>query len=205
MPISIEQPVQLIVEGRDDEGFLTALLRHIGLTSFQIHTFQQVSSLTKFLKALVLTPGFSTNAEAVGIIIDADDSFEKAFNRAATALSQNNLVPPREVGVKVGKPISGIFVLPDCSSAGCLENLILTALEESTSLECSRQFLQCTKQRRNVAYPEKTLLHSYLASREQPGLKIGEAAKAKYFPFDATAFAPLRQYLSDLAGRQSRS
>ena len=37
----------------------------------------------------------------------------------------------------------------------------------------------------------KVRLHAFLASRERPGLRLGEAAEGGIWPFDTDAFRPL--------------
>ena len=52
-PIRIAETVLLLVEGKDDEGFLIGLCDHIGLSGVQILTYEGKARLRRYLEALL--------------------------------------------------------------------------------------------------------------------------------------------------------
>jgi hypothetical protein len=67
MAAKIEQPSVLVVEGREEELFFGALIKHLKLQNIQIMPIGGKEKLRKNLKALANSPGFS---EVIGMLED---------------------------------------------------------------------------------------------------------------------------------------
>lgn len=79
MHLRVEQARLVVVEGKDEEFFFSALLEHLGLSGVQIVPIGGKSKLRENLKALVRLPGFRQKVTHVGIVRDADDDARAAF------------------------------------------------------------------------------------------------------------------------------
>ena len=72
-PAGIEEPIQLLVEGKDQQNFFLAFLKHLKLQDKpQIQDFGGVGELRGFLEALVNSPGFGS-VTSMGIVRDAEE------------------------------------------------------------------------------------------------------------------------------------
>ena len=191
----------LVVEGRDASEFFEALLRHLNLaTEIEVRDFGGVSELRRYLRTLVLTPGF-TNVVSLGIIRDAEADATSAFQSVCNSLSQSGLSVPRLPMVIVeSKPRVTVFILPDCESPGMLEKLCLQTVSNDTAMPCVEQYFQCLQQRRRTLPTNlpKAQLHTFLASRPKSNLRLGEAAHAGYWPWEDPAFDKLKEFLCAL-------
>jgi hypothetical protein len=93
-----------------------------------------------------------------------------------------------------------IFVLPDDTSAGMLEDLCLAAVESDGAIECLNDYLACVllNCNRKPENPAKARVHAWLASQPRADLRLGEAAEAGYWPWDSGAFENLRRFITEL-------
>lgn len=201
-PVLIERPKVILVEGRDDRRFLEALLQHLDLAAeFQVILAEGVSNLRAVLKAAVEGASGSHQVEALGLIRDADSDPHAAFQSLENSLQKVGLsVPPRPGEVVAGNPTVGVFIWPDCHSPGQLETLCLKAVSTEPALQCVDMYVKCLeREQETLPQPiEKARLHAFLASRNKPGLRLGEAAAKGYWPWSSPVFDPLKQFLRAL-------
>jgi hypothetical protein len=204
-PLPLEGSTVLFVEGPDDFYFMDALLDEIGIGgSVQLRPFHGKDRLTAELKFLVTVRDFSNIVASIGIVRDADEDAEDAFLSVRTSLRNAGLPEPRSPGVLAsGTPTVSVYIVPDCQRPGSLETLCLEAVRDDSAMPCVDEYFECLR-RRDVVLPrdsqmDKARVHAFLVSRERPHLRLGEAARAGYFPFDRPAFAPLREFLRELA------
>jgi hypothetical protein len=191
----------LLVEGMTPFQFFKALLQHIGLLNeIEIRNFGGVTDFSVYLEALIATPGFG-NVISLGIIRDAEDDANNAFASVCNSLRRVGLdVPPSPLSITAGKPKVSVFILPDCAAPGMIETLCMQAVSGDPAIPCISQYLECLEQEA-IAAPHplaKAQVQAFLASRERPGLQLGEAAHAGYLPWDNTTFDPLKQFLHTL-------
>ncbi len=200
-PEAIVERKVIVVEGADDRRFLGALLQHLGLkTGCQIIEAHGKDRLGPLVRTLPLTSGFA-QVEVLAIFRDADNDPRAAFQSLCDSLRHNGLsAPSRPALVVPGKPSVGIFVWPDCNTAGTLETLCLTAISGEPVMDCVEEYIHCVqKTQGTLPQPaDKARLHAFLASCNKPGLRLGEAAEAGYFPWGSPVFDPLKQFLRDL-------
>ncbi len=191
----------LLVEGRDAFHFFMALLRHLGmLTEIEIRNFGGIDDLTKYLETLRITPGF-TNVNSMGIVRDAEANATSAFDSVCSSLRRVGInVPQHPMAMATGQPNVSVFILPDCSNPGMLETLCLQAVRDEAAILCVKRYFQCLDEQ-SVTLPAnkpKAQLQTFLASRARPGLLLGQAAHAGYWPWDNPAFASPKQFLRAL-------
>ncbi len=194
----IEKSRLLVVEGPDDRVFLSALLRHLGKENdFDIRSLEGVSNFNDMLRTFPGVSGFA-QVETLGVIRDADQNVRSAFQSVCSALGNARLSVPKQPLTMVGeKPRVSVFIWPDCESAGTLETLCLTAVHDDPAMGCVEQYFECLTQHLETMpkTPHKAHLHTFLASREKPGLRLGEAAEKGYWPWDQAVFEPIKRFL----------
>ncbi len=204
--IVIERPHLLLVEGRDDKAFFEALLRHEVEDPLrdrvQIIPYEGAANLRNFLRALVATPRFSQVAARIGIVQDADRDPTAALQRVQGALKAAGLPCPVDVHTLAGPvPQVVVAVLPAMGEPGTLENLCLEAVRDDPAMACVEEYLDCLR-RSAVTLPRnvpKAKVHAFLASRARPGLRLGEAAMAGYWPWNHPAFEDVKRFIRMVA------
>ncbi len=199
-PTTIQQPKQLLVEGKTPQLFFQAVLRHLGMTGIQVQDYGGISDLGSFLKALRNQADFSTVLR-IGIARDAENSCQSAFQSVGSALQHAGLVQPSQpLSVESGPPDVLVYLFPDCASAGMLEDLCWHSVANDPAVPCVGDFFNCLT-KNNVAGPTpfaKARIQAFLASRPHPGLLLGQACQRGYFDWQAQAFDPLKQFLHSL-------
>jgi hypothetical protein len=191
----------LLVEGITPFYFFLALLRHLGLQNeIEVRNFGGISDLHQALKLLVATPGFP-NVTSIGIVRDAETDALSSFDSVCSSLRAARLsIPSDMLEIAPGTPTISVLILPDCANPGMLENLCLQAVSTDLSIPCIDQYFDCLQQQ-GIETPNnlpKAQVQAFLASRERPGLLLGEAAQAGFIPWDAPAFDQLKQFLRTL-------
>ncbi len=195
--IVITEPNILIVEGDEDKMFFEALIQHLGLRRIQVMPIGGKTQLRPNLRSLCNLEGFPTRVRSLGIIRDADDDPQAAFQSVRGALQSVNLPVPDRPLVRVGSnPSVAVMMVPDINTPGALEDLCLQAVDNDRAKPCVEQYFDCLKQRgllpKNIS---KAKIQAFLASRLEAGKRLGEAAQAGYWPWDSSAFDQLKKFL----------
>ncbi len=194
------KPKVLIGEGRDEENFFKALVVHLGVTDVQVEEYGGKANLQNYLREFGLRPG-RPNVVGLGITRDADSSVAQAFQSVCTSLRNNGLPAPTASGqIAAGPPRVGVFILPDNRRNGMLEDLCLDAVQTDGAIACVDDYFQCVRRTtaRQHTPTAKARVHAWLASQDDPDLRLGEAAQRGFWPWYAVAFQPLVQFLQAL-------
>lgn len=191
----------LLVEGRDDEGLFGALFAHLGgMPEIEIRKYDGKDNLRPYLRTLKMVRGFSA-VTSIGIIRDADENAAGAFQSVRDTLVNEDLPAPTEaLRPSTGSPTTTIAVLPIGETEGELEDLLLTSVNTDPAISCVDEYITCLETQ-GLKLPNKlskARLHAFLASREQPNLLIGQAARAGYFLWDTPPFANVIQFVRTL-------
>ena len=153
-----------------------------------------------YLNTLKLVGGFSA-VTSIGIIRDADENAASAFQSVRDTLINERLPVPSQVLLPSnGSPKTVIAILPTGQTNGELEDLLLSSVNEDPAIFCVNEYISCLETQ-GLELPNKlskARLHAFLASREQPNLLIGQAARAGYFVWDAAPFVSVIQFLQTL-------
>ena len=187
----------LLVEGRDEENFFEAFLRHLGVSGIQVLNYRGKNNLGNRLEVYVDVPSFA-QIQSIGIVRDADDNARSALQSVQNSLRDVELPVPQSFLVAAdGRQRVSVFIMPDNSGEGALEDLCLAALETDPAMPCVAEFLRCVNAavERPPQNPAKARMHAFLASREDPELRLGEAGQRRYLPWDNPAFGDLAQFL----------
>ena len=192
-PTRIESNTQLIVEGKDQQNFFEAFIDYLSLEDIQIQNFGGVNDLPSFLKQFVKAPGFNT-VTSIGIIRDAE-------NKMADKARQSILSALRKPDPPIDNDLVKIFVLPDDQNRGMLETILCKTFIDTGENSCIDSFFECIgKLPENFVNrrPDKARAHAFLATRKEPHVSVGVAAKKGYWSFDHDAFANIRLFLEGL-------
>ena len=187
----------LLVEGRDDERFFSALLGHLGITGVEIRRYDGKLNLRPLLRLVPAIPGF-TGLVSVGVVRDADENATDTFRSVSDALQTAGLpTPPQQLFPAGNKPQVAVLLLPPWADNGELEDLCLRSVADDPAVQCVDEYFDCLEKRLLQAPNplSKARVHAFLASRERPDRRLGEAADAGTWPWGSPAFDEVKQFL----------
>ena len=212
------QRKMLLVEGNDDRRLFGAMSEHLEINDIEISSYNGKPNLRNDLAERVRSPDFQT-VTSLGIVRDADNSSQSAFDSVVSSLRRAGLPTPDAPVAPVerdGVQVS-VLILPPEDDNGELEDVCLSSIEGTPDLECVEGYLACIS---NAGPPiadnrlTKAKIHAYLAGcptplfftgepnestgRRQPGLRLGEAADSRVWNWSSPAFAPLIGFLQNL-------
>ena len=198
--LRIEQPKQLLVEGNDDVRLFRALAKHLGISDIQVNQYKGKYNLRIFLRTFTALSGFAS-VNSLAVVADANSNRNATEQRIRGALSAAGLPSPRgplEV-LAHGDLRVCYLVVPHDAASGMIEDVCLESVQVDPAIDCVEQYFECIRQT-NLPGPKKVRmakarLHAFLASREEPHLRLGEAADAGIWDFGADAFRPLKGLL----------
>lgn len=203
--IEIKEPHLLVVEGKDEEKFIGALIKRLTLPApLQIFGIGGKTQLRGNLKALTLSPNFST-VDSLGIMRDADEDPAAAFQSVCSDLKNAGLpVPAKPLESASGRPRVTVMILPAENEKGMLEDVCLKAVAQDLTKACIDQYFQCVKEQdgihpRNIA---KARVQIFLASQLEPGKRLGESAETGYWPLEHEAFEPINKFLQSIVASE---
>jgi hypothetical protein len=198
--LEIKKPKLLLVEGKEDVRFFKALLKHMLIDSVQVEETQGKTKLPNFIKTLPLAPNYE-NVESIAAVRDADDNPDGALQSVSNAFKSAGMNCPSGHGAfSEGRPKTGMFIMPDGVSSGMLEDLCLKAVLDDPAFRCVEDYFNCIA-KAGVSEPKpitKAKLYAWLASRENAGRLVGEAAEAGYWRWDHEVFKKLLAFLNEM-------
>ena len=183
----------LLVEGPDDAQVFFHLLQHYGLQrQINIENKAGIHRLLEQLDTELERSGLGR----LGIIVDADTDIRTRWQSLRDKLIRcgyNNMpVDPQPQGTIVKqeeRPIVGIWLMPDNTIPGMLENFISSLVPPDDLLwPMANTIVQqvIVKDRRFPATQTiKAHLHTWLAWQEEPGKPMGQAITKHYFDANA--------------------
>lgn len=198
--IEIEQEKLLVVEGADDARLFKALMKYIGVSEIQVLNADGKDNIRKMLKVIPSSPGYS-KVTSIGVVRDADANADGAFQSVRDALRDANLpVPDAPLSLVEGGIRVAVLIMPHGKPAGAIEDVCLDSVAGDAAMGCVKDYLNCIKSSA-VEQPNnlrKAEAQAFLASRKQPGKRLGEAAEAGYWDFEHSAFDPFKRLLGML-------
>ena len=192
------KPHLLAVEGDDDFYFLIEVLRTLNIETIQIHCLEGVGGLGTKLKTMKKTPGFG-DVSRLAVLVDSDDDPAGRQQSIRTALTSASLPVPPSYDVFAGNPMQVKYsTIPGPNIQGCLEDLLIKSLAHEVNAACVDSYLNCTHIQAVPGSSKwaKAWVHSFLSTRPNPGLKIGEATKAGYIDVSHVSFDSVRQFVT---------
>jgi hypothetical protein len=189
-----ESPYRLLVEGTDDLHSVIHLMARHGFDwedEGKLRPFvSSLDGVEKLLRAVPVT--LKGTYERVGIVLDANSSLITRWaqlraraNQADVALpespeSEGTIVEGSRPGSRVG-----IWLMPDNSSPGTLENFLGDLVPQSHPVWAYAGEVTVEARQRGAGCLEKdhlkSTLHTWLAWQEEPGLPFGTALRTGVF------------------------
>ena len=184
--LSIEGSFLLLVEGVDEKHVLKKMIE-MRIKDKDVRGEIQIIPaggrrvFRRRLEAINVQSKKKGLVKAIGIVRDADESAGSAFQSVANDVRTVGLRPPRGHGeYSRGNPSIGIFIVPDGSSSGAMETLIRRTVNGDATAECVNAYLNCLSDSGVMSSrnEDKSFVHAYLASKEDPLARVGEGARA---------------------------
>ena len=196
-------PAQLLVEGSDPKNLLRVFCTSWELAGIQIHDFGGFTELRDYLKSLRGISGYD-GVSKLGIIRDAEQSAQSAFESIQNSLQNANLNSPDEPRApSSGQPAVSVFILPDDASKGSLESLLWRSIEADPRAQCIDDYVACMELiDMTVARQDKVRILAWLAAQRRPTDSIGVAARMGYWDPMHQSFAQIRRFLEALSARE---
>ena len=199
----------IIVEGKDDALFVSALLEDMQADPSQVGIVEVEgnanfpSRLKGFLKSSSFTQGKN---KSIAIICDADGSPEKVAEKLNGVLV-NSGQPSLSLGVHTFNPNGvrlGLFAMPNCVECGDLEKLCLdTVAGSNLELEAESFIRAAEVHSANLAQSMNGSRHKrkaqvFLAAIPEGIVRgAGQGYAKGYFDSGHQALEPLRNFLRD--------
>lgn len=196
----IEKPKLLLVEGNDEVRLFGALAKHIGAEDVQIRAYHGRDNLRQFLIFIPQVDGYS-ELESIGITRDADESGDNAARSVRGALGAAGFPVPESPLEPAADGIISVryLIIPPNGDTGALEDVCLASVSEDPATACVEDYFACIERSAldgpRAARMSKAKVHAFLSSRENPTLRLGEAAERGVWRFDDPAFDPLKSVL----------
>jgi hypothetical protein len=186
--------------------------QHLSITDIQILPIGGKQNLYGNLKALMLDPAFPAVA-CLGVVRDADSTAPGAasavaanaaaatFKAVTGVLSSLGLPHPAGHAAFTGRqPSVGVFVMPDGTNDGMLETLCMNSSGAQNGFACVGGFFNFLAAAgvAVTANMHKAQAQAWLASRPEPGKRLGEAAQASYWVWSDPAFSQLWAFIRQM-------
>ena len=188
-------PKVLLVEGVNDKHVVCNLRqRLVPELEFKCLEKRGIDSLLKAISTEIKVPG----RQAVGIVADANEDIHARFQAIADKLSAAGVTPPNaldgEGTVIDGEPRIGLWLMPDNSSPGELEDFIVELLPEDDPIwPRAHQYIDGIPPHEREFKEHKATrakLYAWLATRESPqqmGAAIGAGSLVAGLPAERFA------------------
>lgn len=197
-PPSEQSPYRLLVEGPDDQYSVIHLMEQHGVVwdneNERRPYIQPEGGLPGLLKAIPVTLK-SSAYERIGIILDANSDpgarwrqVLKCASKAGVSLPDS---PDQEGTITEGRnPRTrvGVWLMPDNGSVGTLDHFLSRLVPPENPVWVYAGDATNEARQRGAPCREKdhakSVLHTWLAWQESPGLPFGRALKAGHFETD---------------------
>lgn len=174
----------LLVEGQDDEHVVRHLLMRRQFTlDFDIENRKGVDPLLDSIGAELRAPG----RQALGILVDADTDLPSRWDAVRTRLSAESIeLPGRPAAggttvTAAGKPRVGVWLMPDNTSSGELEDFVVQMVPAGDPVwPMAQRYIDAIPEHHRKFSQQKTQrarLYAWLAAREDPR-RMGSAIGA---------------------------
>lgn len=195
----------LLVEGATEQRFIPELIeRGIGEgfswktgeeVCVYIHVMDGLDGKLGKLKGTVGAELRATNREALGLLLDADDSVEKRWRqvRARVLADVEQLdaktipeTPPAQgfiadvdLGAPKGPQRLGVWIMPDNQRSGMLETLARDLIGHTALHDYAEKACKDAKKNHGAAFKkvheEKAIVHTWLAWQDPPDRQLHQA------------------------------
>ena len=194
----------LLVEGQDDKHVVRHLChRHESTPSFSISDKDNITQLLESIGPEINVSG----RQAVGILVDANDDVTGRWNAIQNRLRRADIEPPPSPSpdgtIIQAKPRIGIWLMPDNTSAGELEDFVTKMIPtEDPVWPLSLSYIEGIPEADRKFSEKKKLraqLYAWLAAREDPR-RMGLAIRARDLKVDGDLSKKFVAWLNRLFG-----
>ncbi|HVK71618.1 MAG TPA: DUF3226 domain-containing protein [Polyangium sp.] len=194
----------LIVEGYGDLLFYAEAIEK-GSCNFPgvfIKHFNGKSDLVTKLETF-LSPALLAEKKAIGVIVDADESFSATCDSLEKELKRITRQDVRHGQWTAGPPRIGLFVVSGDGNTGEIESLVWRAWandpENAGPRTCVETFLACMDgQGHRAKSPDKGRISALLSVLSDEDPRLGPGARDRVFDFSRPEFHPLIDFLRRL-------
>ena len=172
----------LLVEGPSDVAFITQFTKFLDYKldeDFKIIDMQGKGGLAKNIVSL--EPELK-KGNKIAVILDADDDVKKRREEAEAILAAKKIP---------------LFLMPDDNSAGELETLLLSTIDEHVILDCFDEYIACL-QREGIdssSVDEKAKLYAY--TKLTKDVAPDRSFATEIWDFKHDNFQPLAMFLQN--------
>jgi hypothetical protein len=210
--VRFSKPILLLVEGIDDKEFLETMIKYLinqspeweSLKEIQVIMLQGEPNLkTSLFRAIKIHPDFS-EIKTIGIVRDADSSVTNTFESLKSIVRQAGFSPPvhqliPEITYFEDQAVSLVFLIMGNEESGMLEDLCYQSIGDSGVKDCIESYLSCVKSINGRIHNfAKSKCYAYIAVQDKPDIRVGTAAKKRYWDLDHCCFQPIVDFLSNL-------
>ncbi|HYW11930.1 MAG TPA: DUF3226 domain-containing protein [Longimicrobium sp.] len=188
---------RLLVEGKDDKHVVWGLCESYGMPqTFDVEDAEGIDPLLDLVSVQLR----GSAIERVGVVADADSAVASRWTSIGDLLRtlgyENVPLAPEADGtilVQAGKPVVGVWLMPDNTTAGMLEDFIASLVPAGDALlaraAAAIDAIPAKERRFSPVHRSKAIIHTWLAWQEQPGSPMGQAIGKR----DLDAQAPQAQ------------
>lgn len=180
-----EHEYKLLVEGNDEKQFLKSLFKKLDLPiNFDIIDCNSIANVKVELRIRLKS---SNNTKVLGVIIDADNNLDSAWQSMRDILVRSKkYTPPEELPLNglVLHPnddsdvIVGVWIMPNNCERGMLEDFLAKNIPNDDKLMpyVDKAMTEIEEQGINeykAVHKPKARIHNWLAWQEPPGCPMG--------------------------------
>jgi len=198
---------ELLVESTNDQHVVYNLLKKHGI--FEAFRVTSKDGIGNVFKALRIQLKFQDDEklERIGIVVDANSDLEKRWAEVKKILGDAGYVnlpdTPSPSGTIIrqdGLPVFGVWLMPNNSITGTLENFIAFLMPEKDTLwQLGCNTVSSLSEKRFASKDEiKAQIHTWLAWQKDPGTPMGWAITKGYLDSNALMAHKLVDWLRAL-------
>jgi hypothetical protein len=204
--LTFDRPNLVLVEGGDDVAFVVKQIELCG-TPDDWHVHDMHGKDTDWVQFVALaveaSDWFRENGRSIALVRDGDDEPAGAFTSLQSVFDHNKLpIPSKHGEVEVGRKLkTGIWIMPDGSAHGALEELIVRSFPRER-LEMAEHYIEeISEAFERPNSPMKNTVLAYFAGQPDHVKTIPSAVhKQDVIPRDHSVFEEFRTFLRGLDG-----
>jgi hypothetical protein len=209
--IKVDKLNYLLVEGQDDAQVFFHLLRYYRLdTQVTIQQKEGVEALLDILEVELMRRAESR----IGIVVDADtnianrwQSLRHRLNEVGYTTVPRHPDPGGTILKQAGRPIVGLWLMPDNTIPGMLEDFMSLLIPAGDMLWPMAQDIVQQVIAKDRRFPQtqemKANIHTWLAWQEEPGKPMGQAITKRYLKAEAPHAQQLMAWIRQLFNLES--
>jgi hypothetical protein len=197
MPPAEESPFRLMVEGVTDMFSIVHLLSRHTIDWDKDPNAPYIQDMHGIDNLIPAVSVAAIGYRRLGIVVDADDTAHvNRFEQLRGQLGQRGIALPPAMdrdglvvpGYRPGWRV-GVWIMPDNESSGFIEDFLGQLVPEDD--RCWTHATQATEDAKKLGAPfkphelTKSVLHSWLAWQDPPGLRFGEALAKRILGHDS--------------------